>query len=101
MLSNRQTLALYKKTAIISQQMLNMARQHNWEQMAFLELRYTQLVTLIKSNRPLKPLNGEMRNAKVKLIHNILANDRAIRDLTTPWLNDIPTLLSKLPQQQH
>jgi flagellar protein FliT len=34
--------------------------------------------------------SGDARQRKVDLLKQILANDRAIRDVTEPWLNRMP-----------
>jgi flagellar protein FliT len=33
------------------------------------------------------PLQGEARQRKIELLKQILANDRAIREVTEPWQN--------------
>ncbi|EEF26266.1 conserved hypothetical protein [Ricinus communis] len=35
-------------------------------------------------------LSGGQRLRKIDLLKQILANDREIRDLTDPWMNNIP-----------
>lgn len=100
MLDSRQTLAIYENVLFITSQMLEAAQQRDWQQMAALEKRCSQQVEIIKIEGSAETLTGDLRDKKVQLIRDILDNDRAIRDITHPWLNELSALINTMGTQR-
>ena len=44
--------------------------------------------------RGVPPLEGAARKRKVDLLKQIMANDRAVRDITEPWMGQLDRALS-------
>jgi flagellar protein FliT len=93
MASCNHILSLYESVATISGAMLLAARDHDWNLLAELESRYSATIERIKAALPDGPLPDEERLRKVQLIQKILDDDRAIRDITQPWLRELQQLI--------
>ncbi|RIZ65304.1 MAG: flagellar protein FliT [Methylococcales bacterium] len=93
MLSNQQTLAAYENILFFTQKMLEAAKKNDNQQMQYLEDRIDYQIRSIKNEGGLAKLSGELRNQKIHLLHCILDNDKAIKDITDPWLNELSALI--------
>jgi flagellar protein FliT len=100
MLSEKQTLDVYENVLSLTGQMLEAARLRDWEKMTQLELHCTEYVDVLKEKGSISTLNGELREKKVQLLQGILKNDRAIRDITHPWMNELSALIHTLTSQR-
>lgn len=100
MLDNRQNLVPYETVFAISNEMLAAAQQKDWQQMADLEFRCSLLIEQIKNQSLISDLNDELRERKVQLIRAILENDRAIRQITDPWLHELSVFINSLGNQR-
>lgn len=99
-MSNQQVLAVYQAMAQLTAQMLQAAGQSDWERLEALEQRCARHVASLKQNEPLAALEGEGRQQKADLIKQMLADDRRIRDLTTPWMAHLSAMLSSASTQR-
>jgi len=93
MLSNQQTLAAYENILFFTQKMLEAAKTNDDQQMQYLEDRIDYQIRSIKNQGGLAKLSGELRNQKIQLLHCILDNDKAIKDITDPWLKEFSALV--------
>ncbi|MEY3879230.1 MAG: FliT flagellar protein [Pseudomonadota bacterium] len=100
MLNNIQTISVYEHVRILTGQMLEAANIRDWEQMSALELRCSKYVTILKTEGFTEPLSGDLRKKKVQLIQEIMKNDRAIRDITHPFLNELSILINTMGTQR-
>jgi flagellar protein FliT len=46
------------------------------------------------AKRDVPPLEGVERKRKIDLLKQIMANDRAVRDITEPWMGQLDRALS-------
>lgn len=83
-LTSEEVLALYEGVSQLSRQMVDCARSQDWSMLAQLEQDCATRLIALKSGVTL--LSGEMRKRKVRLLQDILADDRAIRMITEPGL---------------
>lgn len=93
MMNSEQVLTHYQAVSELTGQMLDAARSRNWEGLAVLESHCADHVQALKQNEAAVTLSDELRAVKVRIIHTILAHDRAIRDLTQPWMAELSILL--------
>lgn len=89
-----QTISVYEAVFDLTGQMLEAARARDWEHLARLEAHCADHVRALQAGADPLPLAGAARERKVSLIRQILEADRAIRDLTTPWMAELAALLS-------
>jgi flagellar protein FliT len=87
-------IRIYESMSEISGQMLSAARSRDWEKLVELESRCAGHVRTLQETEGPVPLDSASRDRKVSLIHKILADDRAIRDITTPWMAELASLIS-------
>ena len=100
MLNNDQVLALYETLSQISAQMLTAARAHDWEELDALGTRYVRETETIKAETPCDALTRVQRLKKGQIIREILDNDRAIRDITQPWMRELQALMNQVGTQR-
>jgi flagellar protein FliT len=82
----------YETMAVITDQMLRAANDSDWDRLAELEQQCALHVRQLKEHEP-QPLAGAQRVKKVDAIRRMLAADRQIRDLTTPWMARLSALI--------
>ena len=92
-MNSEEVINLYESVAHITKQMLVAAREERWDQLTALESNCAGYIdTLQMGEAPIK-LTGDLRNRKIALIKQILADDRDIRDITEPWMAQLSKLI--------
>ena len=94
MMNSNQVISLYETMSDLTGQMLIAAQSRDWENLAELESHCAAHVQELKDGETVVALSGDLRARKVTLIQEILAHDRAIRDLTSPWMAELSALIS-------
>jgi flagellar protein FliT len=104
MAANVDTLPIYESMAVISKQMLDAARNANWELLSALELRSSEYTEVLKNSNASEDRidnnDRELRERKVALIKKILADDRDIRNLTEPWMQELSSLIKNTSNER-
>lgn len=92
----------YERLEAITSQMLEAAKTHDWQ--AFELLGQSCAIEVEAAKRlaaeRVSPLDEARRLRKVSLIESILKKDRAIRELTMPWMREVENLLRTTRQQK-
>ncbi len=83
----------YERIADITSMMLKAARAKDWPKITELEALCAIEIEKITSAKP-EPITGEALQSKIASIHKILAHDREIRDLLSPWMLRMDALFS-------
>ncbi len=94
MTSYENICALYESVAELTNQMLDAAKNHDWDTLSELEGVCAGYNEQIRDYADLEPLSGEAQSRKLKSIKLILANDRQIRDLMAPWMLKLNSMLN-------
>jgi flagellar protein FliT len=94
MVNAEQVIEIYEDMSNLTGQMLNAARARDWDTLVELESRCASHVQALRAGEGPVALEGERRERKITLLQKILADDRAIRDVTEPWLAELAALLS-------
>lgn len=84
-----------------SQDMLQAARDGDWDQVLKLEGACALLISQLKNQAAAKPLAEDEAQFKSRIMQRILVNDAEIRQLAEPWLNDLDDLLAARPKTVH
>jgi flagellar protein FliT len=87
-MTSNEVLAMYENIAGLSNQMAAAARIGDWDGLSKLEGQCAAEARPVASGVP--ALSGAPRLRKIDLLKQILANDREIRDVTEPWMNQVP-----------
>lgn len=84
----------YEAIAELSSSMLAAAREGDWNALRAMQNAYRDLVEGLKSVDATSELDDLDRARKLELVRRILADDAAIRDLTTPSLARLSALFT-------
>lgn len=93
-MNSQEIISIYEKVAVITDQMLAAARVGDWDQLVELESRCASHVAILKNQEPPMPLTGPNRERKAALIRKVLEDDRQIRTLTEPWMQQLEALIN-------
>ncbi|MEP6875171.1 MAG: flagellar protein FliT [Burkholderiales bacterium] len=94
-------LHYYQAIEKASQDMLEAARQGNWDHVLKLEGACALLISQLKHQAAEKPLGEDEAQFKARIMQRILINDAEIRQLAEPWLDDLNDLLAARPKTLH
>lgn len=93
MMTSQEILGVYEALVALTEQMVAAAGAGDWERLALLETRCAAHVACLKE-ADTAPLQGPSRQKKAAIIKQLLADDRKIRDLTTPWMAQLSAMIS-------
>ena len=94
MMNSEQMISIYEAVTDLTGQMLDAARSGDWDNLSQLESHCAGHVQTLKHGEPAAPLAAETRARKIAMIHQILANDRAIRDISEPWMAHLSAMMN-------
>jgi flagellar protein FliT len=94
MTTTQEYFAHYEAIAALSAEMLNAARGGRWAELKTLQGAYRELVDGLRDVDAGSKLDDTARARKLDLVRQILADDAAIRDLTTPSLARLSALFT-------
>jgi flagellar protein FliT len=86
--------AHYEAIAALSARMLSAARNGEWGELKTLQGTYRALIDGLREVDPESQLDDTARARKLDLVRRILADDAAIRDLSTPGLARLSALFT-------
>jgi flagellar protein FliT len=94
MKTTQEYFAHYEAIAAVSGQMLAAARGGEWSELKALQGTYRELVEQLKDVDSASELDEGARARKLDLVKKILADDAAIRDLSSPSLARLSALFT-------
>ncbi|MDM5180763.1 flagellar protein FliT [Massilia sp. DJPM01] len=87
-MTSNDVLSMYENIAGLTGKMAVAAKAGDWNGLAKLETQCAQQASATKTGVP--ALDGAPRMRKIDLLKQIMANDRAVREITEPWqLSDV------------
>ncbi len=95
-MEHQDTILIYETVAELTKQMLLAAKQQDWDTLAKLEASCAQQVATLKLTENALPLPNDVRARKLASIKSILADDREIRNIVSPWVVRLNSLMSSL-----
>ena len=93
-MTSEDILTVYESVADLTGQMLAAAGSNDWDRLVELEQQCSSKVSTLRASEGAQTLTGPARKRKVELIKKVLADDRRIRDLTTPWMAQLSKLIN-------
>lgn len=93
-MNSSQTLMIYNAILATTGKMLIAAQNSEWDQLTELEKECRQLTESLVKNDQDPILDEELLQKKVKIIHQILADDAQIKAITEPWLKKLEGMLN-------
>jgi flagellar protein FliT len=97
---HEEVLDLYGSISDKTTEMLDSARQGDWDRLIALEHEYSALIARLQRTDNSPPANAGFRDRKVSLIRKVLADDAEIRRYTEPWMNQLDLYLGSARQQR-
>jgi flagellar protein FliT len=94
-------LNYYQAIEKASQDMLQAAREGNWDAVLKLEGACALLISQLKHNAAKQQLGEDEAQLKSRIMQRIIVNDAEIRQLAEPWLDDLDQLLAGRPNTVH
>ncbi|MBA3023915.1 MAG: flagellar protein FliT [Gammaproteobacteria bacterium] len=89
----------YQQLSVITGQMREAADAGEWDQLVALEKRCAQQVAEIKPH-DVVPSDEQSRQQKAALIRKMLADDKAIRARTEPWMRQLEKIMQSTRSEQ-
>jgi flagellar protein FliT len=86
-------MAAYEALLAFSAEMVQAARDQDWERLVALERQCRRLVDRLKAADGLELPGGAARARKAEIIRKVLAYDAEIRKITEPWIARLQSLL--------
>lgn len=100
-MNNEQVISLYETVSDLTGKMLQAAQVRDWEHLAALEAHCACHIKSLKDGEPEAiKLPAPLRARKVEIIHQILRHDRAIRDLTSPWMAELAAMMNNTKSER-
>ncbi len=93
-MNGQEIINLYEQLAQFTRQMLDAAQSNEWDRLVEIEMHSARIVQRLRDAQPAPRLSSALRDQKVSLINRILADDRAIRHLTEPWMTRLSVLIN-------
>jgi flagellar protein FliT len=91
-------LQYYEAIEQASHDMLEAARDGNWDRVVKLEGACAVLISQLKHAAAEQRLGAEEAQLKARIMQRILLNDAEIRQLAEPWLEDLDQMLAGKPR---
>lgn len=101
MTPQHEVMYCYEQIAPLTGRMLALARAGDWDGMLLLGQQFRSFVERLKDIEMDKPLDASQLARKQSLLSRILADDAEIRDIITPELAQLSSLLGNMHRQQH
>ncbi|HEY0855733.1 MAG TPA: flagellar protein FliT [Albitalea sp.] len=98
---NASLLNFYEAIEKASSDMLEAAREGNWDHVVKLEGACALLISQLKHAASKQALGAEEAQLKSRIMQRILINDAEIRQLAEPWLEDLDNMLAGRPKTLH
>lgn len=94
------TVSLYEEIARLSAHMLLAAHRADWDRLIELEAGCARCIESIQACMEPMRLPDEARRQKIALLKRILSDDRELRKLTMPWMDNVGQLLGTTQRQR-
>jgi flagellar protein FliT len=95
-----QMIATYEAILAITGQMLEAARNDDWDRLVALEKDCKRLVGELIAGNNGQPLGSQFQQRKAEIIRKVLADDAEIRTMTEPWMAQLQNILGSAGRAQ-
>jgi flagellar protein FliT len=91
-MTSNEVLSMYENIAGLTTKMAVAANAGDWNGLARLESECASQSRAVETGVP--ALEGAPRLRKIDLLKQIMANDRAIREVTEPWMAQLSNVMA-------
>jgi len=100
MMNSPQIIAAYETILAITGQMLEAARNGDWDSLVALEQDCKNQVEQLIAENGGQPLSSQFQQRKAEIIRKVLADDAEIRNITEPWMAQLQNILGNTTREQ-
>ena len=100
-MDHKQIITTYEAILIITNKMLTAAEDSEWEKLITLEKECRKLTNKLVINNSDHELSDELLQKKIKIIHQVLANDAKIRLITEPWMKNLQNMINTVGHKRN
>ena len=100
-MDHKQIITTYEAILIITNKMLTAAEDSEWEKLIVLEKECRKLTNKLVINNSDRELSDELLQKKIKIIHQVLANDAKIRLITEPWMRNLQNMINTVGHKRN
>lgn len=90
----------YTQLLQLSQQMLQLAGQAEWDRLVELEQDRAAITDVLMKNESMATWTEEARSRKAELIRSILEMDNQIKSLTQDWMGELHEILGSIDTEK-
>ena len=91
-MTSNEVLSMYENLAGLTAKMSLAAQAGDWNTLTSLEKQCASQSAAVGTGVP--ALSGAPRMRKIDLLKQIMANDRAIREVTEPWMGKLDNMMA-------
>ena len=91
-MTSNEVLSMYENLAGLTAKMSLAAQAGDWNALSSLEKQCASHAAAVETGVP--ALSGAPRMRKIDLLKQIMANDRAIREVTEPWMGKLENMMA-------
>lgn len=91
-MTSNEVLSMYENLAGLTAKMSLAAQTGDWNALTSLEKQCASHAAAVETGVP--ALSGASRMRKIDLLKQIMANDRAIREVTEPWMGKLDNMMA-------
>jgi flagellar protein FliT len=91
-MTSNDVLSMYEQIAGLTAKMAVAAKAGDWNGLSRMESQCESQALAVETGVPAQ--QGAARMRKIDLLKQIMANDRAIRDVTEPWMGQLSTIMN-------
>lgn len=93
-------IAAYEAILALTGQMLEAARNDDWDRLVALEQDCKKRVEELIAENTGQPLSGQFQQRKAQIIREVLADDAEIRNITEPWMTQLQHILGSAGREK-
>jgi len=99
-MDSSQIITTYETILAITGQMLEAARNDDWDRLVALEQDCKKLVERLIADNTGQPLSSQFQERKAEIIRKVLADDAEIRNITQPWMAQLQNILGSASRER-
>jgi len=100
MINGPQIIAAYEGILVMTGQMLDAARNDDWDRLVALEQDCRKRVEELIADHTGEPLSSQFQQRKAEIIRKVLADDAEIRNITESWMAQLQDILGSSGREQ-
>jgi flagellar protein FliT len=97
-MNTEEVILMYEEIAAITSRMASAAQAGDTTGLEALKDQYTHQASATATGVP--PLEGPLRLRKIELLKHIMANDRAVREVTEPWTDPLDRIMHRASKRR-